>query len=167
MRKLAALILLSLMLFNLAGCGKEQQYKQPISFYYKTANLSYDAVCSTITPEIREGADLQSTQDILNLYFAGPNSDSMVSPFPADLTLISCQLDEDTLYLIVSDELAALSGIDLTLACCCMTLTCLSVTDADTVCIQAETALLGGQKSITMDTDAFLLLDSSDQNTNS
>lgn len=159
MKKLTALILLFMLLTGLIGCDRSPEFEQPLNFYYQNIDLSYDETCTAVLPETREGAQLHSTQEILNLYFAGPVSDSLATPFPAGLRLVSCQLDGKNLYLTVSDELAALSGMELTMACCCITLTCLSITDAENVTIQAESAMLGNQETITMNKDALLMLD--------
>lgn len=162
MKHAISLFLALIMLCTLFGCGKEPTYQEPLSFYYRSTDLSYDAACVSVVSETREGAGLNTTEDILALYFNGPESTSLSNPFPAGLRLVSCNLEEKTLYLTVSKELASLTGMDLTLACSCITLTCLSIVGAEEVCIQAEGAKLGGQTTITMDRDSILLLDTSD-----
>ena len=158
-----ALLLALIILSSFTGCGRSEQYEVPLSFYYLSAQLDYGADSAAIKPQLREGKGLVSTETILQLYFAGPQGENFNTPFPAGLRLVSTAQEADTLYLTVSDELSQLSGLDLTLACCCITLTCLDITDVESVCIQAETATLGGEKTITMNRDCLLLLDHSNQ----
>lgn len=161
--KLVVLLLTVIVLIGCGGCRRTEQFEVPLSFYYLSTQLNYGADCAVITPQIREGKGFSSPEAILQLYFAGPLGEDFKTPFPAGLHLVATGQEADTLYLTVSDELSQLSGLDLTLACCCITLTCLEITDAETVCIQAETATLGGEKTITMNRDCLLLLDQSNQ----
>ena len=158
-----ALLLALIILSSFTGCGRSEQYEVPLSFYYLSAQLDYGADSAAIKPQLREGKGFSSPETILQLYFAGPLGEDFKTPFPAGLRLVSTAQEADTLYLTVSDELSQLSGLDLTLACCCITLTCLDITDVESVCIQAETATLGGEKTITMNRDCLLLLDHSNQ----
>ena len=68
-------------------------------------------------------------------------------------------MDQNTLYVTVSKELAQLSGLELTLACSCLSMTCMELTGAENIVISAENSLLDGQKSITMNKDTLLLID--------
>lgn len=160
MKKLMILLLAFLLLLPVAGCRKEPVYEEPLTFYYRKAIFDYEADCSAVETEIREGADYESLEETIAIYLAGPVNPELANPFPAELKLLSAQLKDGTLYLTFSDTLAEICGWDLTLCCCCITLTCLELTDASQVCIAAESATLNGEKNITMNRDCLILVDS-------
>lgn len=167
MKHFLALMLVLVCLLSLCGCKqKEPAYQLPLSFYYPVAEMAYDPSGSAIAAQVREGKDLANLEAMLKLYLNGPTDPAYANPFPQGLRLVELDMIEDTLYLTVSDELATLSGMRLTLACCCITMTCLDLTAATHVSIQAESALLGGNKTILMNRDCLLLLDQSGDATN-
>ena len=96
------------------------------------------------------------------LYLNGPTDNRLYSPFPKDLEIQSIQRDGSTLTITVNDSLAKLKGMKLTKACACLALTCLDLTDAETVSIQAATELLNNQKSIDLTRDSLVLLDTAE-----
>ena len=67
--------------------------------------------------------------------------------------------ENGTVYVTLSPEITLLTGVDLTMACGCLTLTILSLTEAQQVQIRSVSGLLDGQRSITMDKNTLLLLD--------
>lgn len=160
MRKTIAFLICLLLL---CGCEKTQELQTPVTFYYPSNEVSYDIGCSFIEQEIREGAQMGSAENIMHVYLAGPENDQLCSPFPAGLQLLGMRKDGQTVYLTFNQTLASLSNLDLTLACSCITLTCLDLTGAQQVCIDAENSLLAGQKSIKMDRSSLLLTDFSFQ----
>lgn len=159
MRKTVAGILCLLVL--LSGCTPNTTFEKPITFYYCSSSYQYESGDAAINPETREGADLTSLDEILQLYLAGPEAEELVSPFPNGLRLISCTQEDDTLFLVFSEELAELTNLSLSMACGCITMTCLTLTDADQITIESVNSLLDGQKSITMSKDSLVLSDQS------
>lgn len=157
MKKYTA-VLLCLLLF-LSGCSQTPEDASAVNFYYLSAEISYSGDSSTIESEIRSDTQMEPTEQILRTYLAGPTSAHLRSPFPAGLRLVEYRQESETVYLCLSQELATLSNLDLTLACSCITLTCLDLTDAQQVCIEAEDSLLAGNKSIIMDRQSLLLTD--------
>lgn len=161
MRKWIAFILAAALCLGLWGCSKQSQYESPVQFYYCAQELSYTVGSAAIRHETREGAGMGSLEQVLGIYLAGPESEGLRSPFPAGVKLVEVRQEADTLYVTLSAGLARLSGLELVIACGCITMTCLSLTDAETVSIQAENALLNNQQAIVMDADSLLLLDDS------
>ena len=159
MKKYIIWILCISLLFPLLGCQKQPDLAKLVTFYYQALNNSYEAESAAIQSETREGKDLTDLQQIFTSYLQGPASDALTSPFPAGLRLISYEWHLNNLYLTFSDQLGDLNGLDLTIACCCIALTCLEVTEANKVCISAEHALLGGEKTIILSPEEILLLD--------
>lgn len=163
MKKTWSYVLIFLLLLGLCGCSDGNQTHNTVAFYYRNPTFSYDAQCSALTAEQRDSTAFSSHEEILAAYFAGPLSENLVSPFPSGLELILMTKDANTLFLTLSDEIAELSGLELTFACCCIAKTCLELTDAENVVISAETGLLGGEKSITVNEDNMNLLDGTQQ----
>lgn len=161
MRKLTALLLLSALLLSLAGCA-EPGPVQPGQFYYLRATPQFSGEEAMIVPETRELLGMQDDLDkILQAYLQGPLSDTMQSPFPRDTTIVEWKMIHSSLHLNFSKQLAQLSGVDLSLACACVAKTCMELTDAQTVRIRADGALLNGSTYIVMHKSNLLLADDS------
>ena len=100
---------------------------------------------------------------IINKYLQGPNTDECVSPFPAGVSVLSIEQHDSKLSIQLSAPFAELSGIDLTLACACLSKTIMQLTQCTTVEISVPGATLNGSASIIMDEQHLLLLDNSVQ----
>ena len=98
-------------------------------------------------------------EELLTLYLKGPNSDRLVSPFPTGCRLVECTVKNEKVTIVLSNELANLTGYDLTLACACLTLTASSLYPECAVQIRAESELLDGMTDITMTSEDLLLID--------
>ena len=159
MKKWIAALLTMISLLSLAACQKETPPPQGPAFYYCANEVQYSMDSVTIQAEYRQNAAADNLQQMLVKYFAGPSSEELRSPFPSDMKLVEVSQDGDTIYVTVSDALSTISGLELTLACGCITMTCMDFTGAEKVVISVRDGLLGGQKSITMDANTLLLLD--------
>lgn len=163
MKRIAALVLSAFLLLSLWGCQEKETFQSPVAFYYQALDLDYEIQCTAIRSETRECADYTSMAEILRAYLQGPESQDLQNPFPAGLELISMQANGSTLYLTLSDQLGTLSGLELTMACSCLAMTCLELTDVTDVDIRTESQLLDGEKSITMNRDDLGLVDEAKQ----
>lgn len=146
----------------LCGCDyPNQSIEKPISFYYISQNTEYQPGQSLIREQIVEGADMGNTLDaILTAYLIGPDPDTQLqSPFPTGTALISVNRSGEILYVKLSGRFAQLSGIQLSVACACITKTCISLCDAKYVRIQAVGGTLDGAEYIQMDAQSVLLAD--------
>ncbi len=155
------LSMLLVLLLILSGCSKVPN--KTVSFYYPSAQSTFVSTNNVILPEQR--TDISINDDICNIlqkYLQGPQALSFRTPFPYNTSLIEVQSIGSNLLIVLSDEFAALSGVELIIACAGITKTCLTLHDAVSVTIQTETnQLLNGQKKITMTADSILLLDNS------
>lgn len=149
-----------LMLLLAAGCSSQGE-PDGTPFYYCVTNPSYKQDSTAIDKEYRDEIPTDSLTAALEVYLAGPESSNLVSPFPEGLKVLSANQEGSILYLTVSMEMTALSGLNLTMACGCLTLTCLALTDAEQVQISSIYGLLDGQRTIIMDENTLLLLDNS------
>lgn len=160
MRKVFCLILAALLL---AGCvPKNEKMKEPVTFYYCKQGITYTGSEDVISKEIREGSGLAGDlSSLLDLYLTGPVNDQLYSTIPQGTQVKAADLRNGICYLVLSESFNSLSGMDLTLACVCLTMTILNLTEADTVNISAESGLLDGKLSITITESDILMLDES------
>lgn len=160
MKRIICLFVCLSLLLPCCGCKKvTEQSEEGICFYYLRTQLSYQTDRPAIEGEKRQIQQLDSWAQVLDVYLAGPESEDLVSPFPAGLRVLKTVMENGTVHISVSKNLADLTGLELTIACACLAMTCLELTGAETVVISPEEGLLDGQKSITMDKNTLLLID--------
>lgn len=150
-----------LVMLVLTGCGtKGETFTEPVNFYYMTADITYFTAEGVIAPEVREAdGQRQDYAYLLKMYLHGPESRELKNAFPLNTTLIQLELLENAAVVTLSDQSTKLTGVDLTIACACLTATVCDMTGVTSVTIQAETQLLDGSQSITMSKEDVLLLD--------
>ena len=160
MRKVLFIFLAVLML--LTGCTPAAQKTQaPVSFYYIRAEFDYNSADGVIAAELRESINCADVNEILELYFRGPDDETLQLPFPTSTELISVELKDNTAVITLTDNFSGLTGMNLTLACACITHTVINLTGATQVAIKAQTRKLNGQETIIMTLEDLLLIDSS------
>ena len=156
MRKIIALTLAVLLLIGLTGCIA---IDETATFYYARFEDSYlyGMDNAVIAGEYRDvsghSGDLKY---LLTLYFHGPTTEYLRSPFPSGLVLRSVDRVDQTIHVELSASLTMLTGTDLTLACACLARTCFSLTDAQSVTISSDGL---GFVSMTLTRDSLLLVD--------
>jgi hypothetical protein len=134
---------------------------KPVQFYYRNADISFESSSTVILSETIDCEGLESHVQCLQLYLQGPSSDRLVSPFPDGLQLRSVHMEGQDLIVVMSEELAQLSGLELMIACGCIASTCMELTGAQRIVIRAENERLDGKYEIILDKDSLLLLDTS------
>ena len=165
MKRLTAFLLLFLMLFSLCACSQEKEIVYPVTYHYLRSPLpgdeiSHGAADSVIATDVRDGNGYQNDYTyLLDIYLLGPLDRNCRSPFPVGTNLKNLSLENGAATILLSDDFAELSGIDLTLACSCLTLTVMDMTGVESVTIRAEDSLLDGKESITMDASMLILVD--------
>lgn len=161
MKKQISFLLVLSILFSLFGCNTDS-VKDPGNFYYLRSESQFSDADGIIAPEIREMKDLRGNLDsILELYMRGPESSNLESPFPRDTKILEWKIIGSSLHLNFSDLFAQLSGVELTLACACITKTCIELLDVETVRIRANGSLLNGSTYIIMNASNLNLADDS------
>ncbi len=163
MKKILCAFLAVLLLCALTGCNKEKsELREPVKFYYCLSDPAYGAAPGVIGHEARESAGhAQDFSYLLDVYLAGPESYTLRTPFPTGTALTGFSLDGKSAAVQLSTSFAKLSGISLTLACACITLTVWEISGAEQVSISVEGMMLDGNAQITMNRNSLLLLDDS------
>lgn len=148
-----ALLLILVFSLLLSGCSFfGQRIKEPVTFYYLCSQYQ-EELCCVIASEQREASG--HTGDLpylLALYSMGPADEEMVSPLPVRAQITSTQ-EESHVFLEWENSGFPLSDVDFSLACACLTLTCLGITEAQTVTIRC------GDREKTLSRDSLTLSD--------
>lgn len=158
MKRVIALALAAMLC--LSACSSRQPPKKPVHFFYPVADI-YAAEYSEgpyghSSPVIRsELAESEGHEEdyiyLLNLYFRGPWSTGLHSPFPKNLTVVDFRTSANTAIVVLSQEFAVLSGINLTLAAVCTAKTVQDLTGCSRLQLSAADSFLDGSSYIFID----------------
>ena len=150
-----ALMLIPALMLSLAACtgvGRSDVVGRPATLYFEKSEMGTLETEAVVGTEQRFVA-AESLLDFLNLYFEGPQSDTLLSPFPPKTRALESRLEGDELELCLSGEFFTLTGVDLTLACCCLSRTARDYTGCRTVVLVDETDSI----RIQADPDSYIL----------
>ena len=152
MKRLTCLLLICCLF--LSGCTMfGARVKEPVTFYYIRSDYQ-ETMQSVIGSEIREAAGHRSDLPyLLALYSMGPSSESLVSAFPKNIKIIPTEHTEKGIVLSISDELLDMTESEFTLACACLSLTCMELTDAEKI------TLVSGERKLAIRKDNLLTLE--------
>ncbi len=153
-------ILLVCLMLSMAGC-RDIKIEMPVAFFYIRSEYAYDEK-GVLAPEYVEGSGFSDVSDLMEAYLAGPTDPSLVSLIPRQTQLLDIQEQADLLTVTFSQQLAALSGPELSLCCCALAKTLMEYTAVDAVRLQAENALLDGKSAIVVHAGDMLLYDDYD-----
>ena len=163
MKRILSVILPLALLLSLASCVTvKEKIREPVSFYYRQKEVNYGANPSVVDKEIREASSHRHDYSyLISQYLKGPEDLTLYSPFPRNTALKGLSIQDGTAYVNLNSSFASLTGLDLTLACACITLTVCEMTGANQVTITAADSLLDGAAQITMTPDNLLMVDNS------
>ena len=163
MKKMLCVIISFALSYTLISCdSSKESIQEPVDFYYCQLEMDYGIESQAISKEVRDAKDRrQDYSHLLSLYFKGPESYSLYNPFPRNLSLLSFSLQDGTAAVHLSASFATLTGLDLSLACACLTMTVCEMTGAQQVTVSAADSLLDGNPQITLSPEDVLLLDDS------
>jgi len=146
---------------SMFGCREKQQIDEPVAFYYRRSELLFEGASGVIAAQQRESAGHESdTEYLLQEYLSGPTDPLFSQTFPTGSRMVSFKITDKEAQITLSDHFADLTGMDLTIACACITLTIIDLTGVENVTLSAQSAMLDNQSFITMDKSCLLLLDS-------
>ena len=155
MRRTLSLLLCLALLFTLSACRFSADGNgDTVTFFYRRVKFAYGEADSVISPETRDiSGHAGDLSYLAALYLMGPMNEELVSPFPKSTRLISVLQTGDTIEIELSDIRDDLSDSEFTLACACLTMTCLEASDAEAVTI------ISGERTVTMNSENLLLID--------
>lgn len=149
MKKWIVIALALALILSCAACSAGQEdFDAPVQFYYLPEQMSFGPDGNTFACEIRDAKDYEDLESLLNLYLCGPADENVRHPFPEGTKIVSLTKNDEVTEIVLSDSFASLSGIDLTLACACLSQTVFGISDAQAVSISAETRQLDRSTAI-------------------
>lgn len=135
----------------LTGCGN--RLKEPVTFYYIRSGYAAD-MSSVLGSEQREASGhREDLSYLMALYLMGPADEELQSPIPSGVSIVSAEQKNNSIIVHLSESSDSMTDAQYTLACSCLTLTCLEITDAEYVTINS------GDRSLTLRADSLLLQD--------
>ncbi len=159
MKKIVSLLLCASIMLTLCACQQTLVEKSG-AFYYRRIQPTYGSEDGIIAPEMRKFPVINNDlSEMMESYFHGPESRGLESPFPRNTHVISWGIQDNVLSLNLSEPFAALSGVDLTVACSCIARTFLEILPIERVTIQVMHQTLNGQKSISLSADDMSFMD--------
>lgn len=163
MKKMICILLVLALMLPLAACSEKQEpVQKPVTFYYCRTTPVYGVEDGLIAGETRESAGYEDNLlGLLNRYVSGPVSTDLVRPFPFAARILTYSVEEDAIFMDVSDTFTVLKDTELTLAMACLTKTIYEITGIGTIYVKAETRKFDGIEMITMRIENIYLLDSS------
>ena len=159
--KLKLILLLFLVALLLPGCKDQTTaLESPVTFYYIHNEPEFGTESGVIKATTREAKGHQEDyQYLIAQYLNGPISYDCVSPFPAGTTLEELHWDQNRVQVVLSPQITTLDGVDLMVACACLTRTVTEMTGINTVQIRSSSGLLNGEQVLTLTPDSFLYQD--------
>lgn len=163
MRRIAAVFLmLALSVSLFAACGQTDSRGndvQPISFYYRTRQLSYDD-SGVIAPQVYDlGEEDWQLEQIVERYLTGCQDEALESPFPPGTALCRVEQESNADVVVLSREFAALHGMDLSIAAACLAMTLFQCNDGKAVQLYAEGEELDGREFLRLTPEQIVLSD--------
>lgn len=161
MKRIILLLLFAVLL--LAACGETEQAEvmtQPVTFYYRTAKTDYAAEDGVIRAETRDlGTDRYTDQKLFELYFGGPLSSELVSPFSQDTVLSVVLRRGSTLEIMLTQNAHSPSEFDHNLAYACLAKTGLALDGIHKVRIKVRSRGGAVGDDVMLTADDMLLYD--------
>jgi len=150
-RFLCLMLTVSMLLCLLPGCA--ERAKEPVTFYYLRENPSR-GLGPEIAGEIREGSGHRDNlRYLLAFYLLGPADKELSSPLPRGTVLYQLEQTEDAVTISISDTSDALSDSQFSLACACLSMTCMELLRVK------EITVVSGSRNTTIRQDNLILTD--------
>lgn len=135
--------------------GEETQPQGAYKVYY--AVTGEQATVQVVDWEYRVPSSEDTTSALAELVLSQPETLGLASPAPSGTRLLSCQQEDGQLRLDLSEQYGGLSGVDLTVANSCLTLTLCQLEGVEEVYITVEGEPIPYQTLRAMGTDDVLL----------
>lgn len=141
-RFLFSLIILSCLL---SGCQKLGEHiKEPVTFYYVKSTYQKDLSDAFAAEEKEASGHRDDLSYLMALYLMGPADENLESPIPAGTRIYIAENNAYNVKLNLSDTEKTLTDAEFSVASACLAMTCLELTDTQTVTVSS------GSRSVTM-----------------
>ena len=140
MNKQKMLLLLCAALLTAGGCAAPEQAEgggQSYLIYYSALN-DPEGESAVAAEERALPQGQEPIPGLMTLLMQRPHGADLAAPFPSGLKLLDWTLEEGQLHLDLSEQYYSLSGVDLTLADACLTLTFSQLEEVESVYVTVE-----------------------------
>ena len=138
-KRFLAICMAFLLLLAMTACGSNTDATETaVPFYYLSRGADQLQAKEAIVAEPRD-VGVISLRDFVDVYLSGPASEELISPFPTGTRVLGIQDTSDGLTIEVSGALFTLTGVDLTVATCCLSNTICAYTGRDAITVVDET----------------------------
>lgn len=140
MNKQKMLLLLCAALLAAGGCAAPEQAEgggQSYLIYYSALN-DPEGESAVAAEERALPQGQEPIPGLMTLLMQRPQGTDLATPFPSGLKLLDWTLEEGQLHLDLSEQYYSLSGVDLTLADACLTLTFSQLEEVESVYVTVE-----------------------------
>ena len=163
MKRILCLFLILCSFAGICGCASEQKPPEnSVKVYYERDVHVYGASDGVIAPYYLDATGHEQDYSYLvDRYLRTNPGEGFAPTFPNDLYLAKFKLEGLTAKVVLSDRIADLTGMDLTIALTCLAHTVMSITGCQEVIVRALSRQLDGQNFITLNRDSYLLIDES------
>ena len=150
-------------LLALAAGGCAPRPEEPEGGYC----VYYSALSDRFAPlpldcEPFEGSGGDPIPALVDALLSPPETQGLATPFPEGVRLLSWELEEGRLHLDLSEQYGGLSGVDLTVADACLTLTLCQVEGVESVYVTVEGREIPYRRVQQLGPDGLLLTDGTD-----
>lgn len=161
MKRLLCFLLALLCIPCFWGCAQNQDVPEnAIVFYYRHSDPAYGNSGNTIAKEYRDSAKLQGDiHDILSTYLKGPEDTQLHRTFPVGIRLISVNIHDNTADIVLGGTYSALTGLNQSMACACLTLTTCELLGIKQVQIRRESETPDGANTVILRPENIVLND--------
>ncbi len=121
---------LAVLVVILAACSSRRSGgTQQLQLYFTSAQNHGPSIVG----QPYSAKETPTAQDLIAALISGPSDQQLHSPFPPELAMRSCQLDEGVLRVDFSEQYASLNSLSLTLADYCLVLTVCQLEEVERV----------------------------------
>ena len=155
MKRVILLTVVISLLLSLSACSlSTSNSTDHVTFYYCRDEYAFGTTAGVMDSEQRYvSTHAEDLEYLLSLYFVGPMDEDLISLFPDQTRLLSVESQNHHLLVTISDAAGIMDDSQFTLACACMTMTCLELADYETV------EIICGERTVTMGRENLLLYD--------
>ena len=166
MKKMCFLLCCVIVLQSFNACTpKSDDYQVPANFYYGCKEIAYSTPDGVIRPETREGAGFTAdVEAFIDAYLLGPVSSDLRRLIPADVYLVSCQTEGDTVSIVFTTQFSRLTGIDLLTACSGLFLSLQDFFGTQLLQVSASGSQLDGKDVLSITANDIVLADTINRN---
>ena len=150
-RILCFVLTVSALIAMLPGCA--QKPDEPVTFYYLKSSYQEDMDSPIVGEEREVAGHRDNLRYLLSFYLMGPIGKGLSSPLPRGTQLYTVEQDGASLTIEISNTSNLLSDAAFSLACACLSNTCMGLVDVETVTI------VSGSRSLALNKDNLLLND--------